>query len=93
MEDNSVIVRQKNSGQVTVAAMVTASLLLLTGCSQNKTATSVPASPPAAAAQAAPPQPTTSSINHNHSILQAQSEYWRKHGQGTNEKPAHNPKN
>ena len=73
-------------------------VIVLSGCGQ-KDATAPPAtSPPALVAPVTPAAATPAAaappigIKSNRTTLQAQSDYWRKHGQGLNETPTVKPK-
>jgi len=74
------------------------SILALSGCGQKDTTTVPVASPPAADVSPTPavstPAPALSQgdMDSHKATLQAQSDYWRKHGQGLNEVPHTKPK-
>lgn len=72
--------------------------IALTGCGQKETADPAAAAPPAAVAPAPPAAITPAATvpkggeDAHRATLQAQSDYWRKHGQGLNEAPPAKPK-
>lgn len=80
-----------------VCGMLTLSALVLSGCGQKDTP-APSAAPPAAVAPATPAVSTSAAaapkggMDPHRATLQAQSDYWRKHGQGLNETPTPKPK-
>ena len=84
-----------------VCGVLLVSAVVLSGCGQKETDT-----PAAAPSPAASPAPTATApaaagpaaaapkggMDAHRATLQAQSDYWRKHGQGLNETPAPKPK-
>ena len=80
-----------------ICGVLAISGIVLSGCGQ-KDATPADALPPPATIQPAPVVgPATSAVPpggilSHRATLQAQSDYWRKHGQGLNEVPHTKPK-
>lgn len=81
-----------------VFGVLVLSAVALSGCGQKDTTAVPTASPPTTVVTTTPavstPAPAISQggMDPHRATLQAQSDYWRKHGQGLNEVPHTKPK-
>ena len=74
-------------------AVLTLAVSFFSGCGQKDTPAATTPSPPPVSHAATPAPPGIGGGQAGHQqILQAQSDYWRKHGQGLNSTPPEKPK-
>jgi hypothetical protein len=91
-----MILHKRSSHRSLVLAGITILATGIAGCGQKNASSGISSSSPNPVTQTgSAPVPVTpqqkGGESMNHAVLQAQSAYWRAHGQGTNSFPAKKP--